>query len=213
LRHFDREMQAVLDGLKAGGQKPGLLLHVCCAPCSSSVLERLHGAFRVTVFFDNPNMDSACEYARRLEETRRLVQETGWAEALVHAPYEPEVYREAIRGLEGEPEGGLRCRACFALRLRRAAREGKARKLGYFTTTLTLSPLKDAVLLNQLGEEAAAEAGATFLASDFKKRGGYPRSIELSRLHHLYRQDYCGCAFSKIERDRRRESCIKAADK
>ncbi|MDD4080220.1 MAG: epoxyqueuosine reductase QueH [Eubacteriales bacterium] len=206
MRHFDREMREILHGLKAGGEKPGLLLHVCCAPCSSSVLERLYEAFRVTVFFDNPNMDSNDEYTRRLEETRRLVRETGWADALVHAPYEPEVYLEAIRGLESEPEGGLRCRACFALRLSRAARETKARGLDYFTTTLTLSPRKDAALLNQLGEEAGEEAGAAFLASDFKKRGGYPRSIELSRLHQLYRQDYCGCAFSKIERDRRRES-------
>ena len=212
MRHYDREMQEVLGALKAGDQRPGLLLHVCCAPCSSSVLERLHAAFKLKVFFDNPNMDSGREYAWRLEEARRLVAQTGWAEEIIEAPYEPAAYREAIRGLEGEPEGGLRCRACFALRLSRAAREARARNLPYFTTTLTLSPRKDAALLNELGEAAGQEAGVAFLASDFKKRGGYPRSIELSRLHQLYRQDYCGCAFSKIERDRRRESCKQAAD-
>ena len=207
MRQFDREMQAVLERLARGGERPGLLLHVCCAPCSSAVLERLHQAFRVQLFFDNPNMDSAGEFARRLAETRRLAEETGWAEAVLEAPYQPETWREAVRGLEGEPEGGRRCAACFALRLANAAREAKARGCACFTTTLTLSPRKDAALLNRLGEEAGAAAGIPFLASDFKKRGGYPRSIELSRLHGLYRQDYCGCVYSKIERDKRRESC------
>ncbi len=206
-RQFDREMQAVLEGLRAGGEKPGLLMHVCCAPCSSAVLERLHAAFQVTVFFDNPNMDSQEEFERRLLETCRLVQETGWAAAIVHSPYAPETWREAVRGLEQEPEGGRRCEACFVLRLKNAAREAKVRGCAYFTTTLTLSPRKDAALLNRLGEEAGKEAGVPFLASDFKKRGGYPRSIQLSRLHSLYRQDYCGCVFSKIERGRQRESC------
>lgn len=207
MRQFDREMQSVMTGLKAGGIKPGLLLHVCCAPCSSSVLERLAEAFRVRVFFDNPNLDSPEEFERRLSETRRLADETGWAKVVAASPYQPETWREAVRGLEGEPEGGLRCRACFALRLGNAAREAAVQGLPYFTTTLTLSPMKDAALLNSLGEEAAKAAGVTFLASDFKKRGGYPRSIELSRLHSLYRQDYCGCVFSKIERDKRLETC------
>lgn len=211
-RQFDREMQAVLERLARGGEKPGLLLHVCCAPCSSAVLERLHEAFRVTVFFDNPNMDSAPEFEKRLEETRRFIRETGWAEALVHSPYQPETWRKAVRGLEGEPEGGKRCAVCFALRLGNAAREARARGCAFFTTTLTLSPLKDAGLLNRLGEEAGAAAGVPFLASDFKKRGGYLRSLELSRLHSLYRQDYCGCVFSKIERDRRRESCRQGGE-
>ena len=206
VRQFDREMRAVLGQLEKGGERPGLLLHVCCAPCSSAVLERLHQVFSVRVFFDNPNMDSREEFDRRLEETRRLVSETGWAREVIHAPYTPEVYQEAVKGLEQEPEGGLRCQACFALRLGRAAREARERGCPYFTTTLTLSPHKDAALLNALGEEAAAQAGVTFLASDFKKRSGYPRSIELSRLHSLYRQDYCGCVFSKIERDKRRNS-------
>lgn len=207
MRQFDREMQRVMEGLQAEGKRPGLLLHVCCAPCLSSILERLKEAFRVTLFFDNPNLDSREEFERRLAETRRFARETGWADRVAASPYQPETWREAVRGLEAEPEGGLRCRACFALRLGNAAREAGRRGLPYFTTTLTLSPLKNAALLNALGEEAAAAAGVTFLASDFKKRGGYPRSIELSRLHSLYRQDYCGCAFSKIERDKRRDSC------
>ena len=207
MRQFDREMREALAGLKEKGGRPGLLLHVCCAPCSSSVLERLHEAFRVLVFFDNPNLDSAEEFARRLAETRRLAEETGWAEEIIAPPYAPETWREAVRGLEGEPEGGRRCEACFALRLKNAAREAKTRHCDYFTTTLTLSPRKDAPLLNRLGEEAGKAAGVTFLASDFKKRGGYPRSIELSRLHSLYRQDYCGCVFSKIERQKQKETC------
>jgi predicted adenine nucleotide alpha hydrolase (AANH) superfamily ATPase len=194
---FDRQMQATLDAHARSGERPSLLLHVCCAPCSSAVLERLNAAFRVTVHFDNPNLDSESEFALRAGEAQRLVRETGWAEGFILSPYEPQTWAAAIRGLEGEPEGGARCAACFRLRLGRAA--GLAKELGfdYFTTTLTLSPRKDAALLNRLGREAAEAAGVAFLPGDFKKRGGYARSVALSRQYGLYRQDYCGCVYSR----------------
>lgn len=196
-QNYDLLMQKTVSGLKTRGEKPLLLLHVCCAPCSSAVLERLRDDFRILVFFDNPNLDSAEEFALRAGETARLVDETGWADEVIVAPYDPRAYLEAVRGLEGEKEGGARCQACLRLRLSRAARMARERSCAFFTTTLTISPQKDAALLNQLGFEAGEAAGVPFLPSDFKKRGGFLRSVELSRAHSLYRQDYCGCAFSK----------------
>ncbi len=194
---FDGLMQEIISGMDGTGQKPLLLLHVCCAPCSSAVLERLAGMFRIIAYFDNPNIDSAEEHDLRAGETRRLADMTGWAEQVIVSPYDPDAFRTAVRGLEGEPEGGARCRVCFRLRLSRSTL--KAAELGccFFTTTLTLSPRKDATLLNGLGQEAGEAAGIRFLPSDFKKRGGYQRSILLSRQFSLYRQDYCGCAFSR----------------
>lgn len=195
--NHDRQMQDVISGFSVGGGKPLLLLHVCCAPCSSAVLERLRDAFRIIAFFDNPNIDTEAEHRLRAGETVRLAQETGWAERVIISPYDPGAFMAAVRGMEGEPEGGARCAECFRLRLSRSA--GAARDLGcdHFTTTLTLSPRKDAALLNRLGNEAGETHGVPFLPSDFKKRGGYLRSIQISRERGLYRQDYCGCAFSR----------------
>lgn len=201
-RNYMREMEALAAGL-AG--RPRLLLHACCAPCSSSVLEQLHRLFRVTVYFDNPNLDTAAEFDRRAAEEARFVAETGFAEAVEIVPYAPDAFRAAARGLENEPEGGARCAACFRLRLGNAARYAKAHGFDFFTTTLTVSPMKNAALLNAIGEEAAAAHGAVFLNSDFKKKEGYKRSIELSKAHALYRQDYCGCVYSRLERERRRD--------
>lgn len=200
---YDRRMLTLLDGLKAEGRRPRLLLHCCCAPCSSAVLERLQEAMEITLYYDNPNIDSAAEHERRGQELARLRQESGWGENLVVVPYAPERYAQAIRGLENTPEGGARCEACFRLRLNGAARYAAQHGFDWFTTTLTISPMKNAALLNRLGEEAALAAGSSFLASDFKKRGGFPRSTELSRQFDLYRQDYCGCALSRRERDAR----------
>ncbi len=194
---FDRRMAEIIAANASGGERPGLLLHVCCAPCSSAVLERLHAAFRVFVHFDNPNMDTADEYERRALEAERLVRGTGWAESFLLAPYDPETWEEAVHGLEGEPEGGARCAVCFRLRLSRAAQAAREASCDWFSTTLTLSPRKDAALLNRIGVEEGEIAGVPFLPSDFKKRGGYPRSIELSRELGLYRQDYCGCVYSR----------------
>lgn len=195
--NYDQLMQDAISRFSPSGEKPRLLLHVCCAPCSSAVLERLRGSFRILAFFDNPNLDSAEEFELRAEETERLVHETGWADEVIVSPYDPVVFEEAVRGLETEKEGGARCAACFRLRLNRSAGMARERNCAFFTTTLTLSPRKNAALLNQLGIQAGETAGVPFLPSDFKKRGGALRSIQLSQTFGLYRQDYCGCTFSK----------------
>ena len=202
--NYDRRMQQIIQSFQGREPKPRLLLHVCCAPCSSAVLERLGQAFRLVVYFDNPNLDTPEEHRLRAMEAERLVRLTGLAEQVIVTPYHPESYLLAIRGLEDAPEGGARCQACFRLRLSNAAREAKQQACDWFTTTLSISPHKNADLLNALGEEAGAAAGVPFLPSDFKKGGGYQRSLMLSREYQLYRQDYCGCVFSRIARDKRK---------
>ncbi|MHC1786034.1 MAG: epoxyqueuosine reductase QueH [Christensenellales bacterium] len=202
----DLLMQAFLDALPEAGEKPRLLLHCCCAPCSTAVLERLSRKLAVTLFYYNPNIDSAQEHERRAGELARLAEASGLAEGTVILPYAPDSFYQAVRGLEDEPEGGLRCQSCFHLRLREAARYAKREGYPLFTTTLTISPRKDAALLNRLGESIAHEEGVAFLASDFKKRGGFLRSTQLSRTYGLYRQDYCGCVFSRAQRDGRLSS-------
>lgn len=199
--NYQKEMENMIQGFKT---KPRLLLHVCCAPCSSAVLERLHPYFDVTVYFDNPNMDTEEEFTRRAKEEQRFVKETGLAKSVVVVPYAPERFLKAVRGLENEKEGGARCAVCFRLRLYDAARYAKDNGFDFFTTTLTISPLKNAALLNRIGEEAAEQMVVRFLPSDFKKKEGYKRSIELSKEHDLYRQDYCGCVFSRRERENQR---------
>ncbi len=182
-----------------GDRTPRLLLHCCCAPCSSAVLERLDGRFLLDAFFDNPNISPREEHDARLAELIRLAGEM----PLVRRPevlstgYAPETFLEAARGLEMEPEGGRRCEACFRLRLENAARRARDGGYEFFTTTLTISPLKDAALLNRIGLEMAERYGVRWLESDFKKKNGYTRSVELSRQYGLYRQNYCGCAFSR----------------
>lgn len=180
-----------------GGGK--LLLHSCCAPCSSACLERLHPAFETTVFFYNPNLDTLEEFEKRKGEQIRFLEETSFADFLCLG-YLSEEFEEISKGLEGEKEGGKRCEKCFILRLERTAREAKERKFDLFATTLTLSPLKNAALINRIGFEVQERVGIEYLPSDFKKRGGYLRSIALSREHNLYRQSYCGCKYSKRER-------------
>lgn len=203
--NYDALMQALIDRLPKDGQRPKLLLHCCCAPCSTAAMERLHQAFDITVYYYNPNIDTAAEHDLRARELQDFTARSGLAGEAVIRPYEPDAYLAAIRGLEQEPEGGARCQRCFALRLRQAARYAAQHGYDYFTTTLTISPLKNAALLNALGEQIGGEEGIPFLNSDFKKRGGYLRSTELSHAYGIYRQDYCGCAFSKAARDRRRE--------
>lgn len=194
-RNFDAEMQQELAG--AAGKR--LLLHSCCAPCSSHCLYELHGKVRVTVLYFNPNLDTREEYERRKAEQIRFLCETGWADIL-DCDYAPELFREASRGLEAEKEGGARCRACFELRLRYTAERAKQDGYDYFATTLTLSPLKNARLINEIGEALARETGVRYLPTDFKKRDGYLHSVRLSQEYGLYRQNYCGCEFSKRER-------------
>ena len=176
-----------------------LLLHSCCAPCSSYCLEEVAPVLKTTVFYFNPNLDSEKEYEHRKSEQLRLLIETGLADFL-DCDYSPELFAEVVRGLENEPEGGARCVKCFRLRLERTAKEAKARGYDFFGTTLTVSPLKNAKVINGIGFALEKELGIRYLPSDFKKRGGYLRSIELSKEHELYRQDYCGCEYSKRER-------------
>lgn len=194
--------QKVLDATLAGlpqAPRPKLLLHACCAPCSSYVIAYLSQYFDICLYFYNPNIAEAAEYERRLAEVRRLVAEMGLSERVTVAAgaYEPETFYAAVRGLEDEPEGGARCTECFTLRLAEAAAAAQARGADYFTTTLTISPHKDSERLNAIGQQLAAQAGVPYLCSDFKKREGFKRSTALSAQYGLYRQDYCGCVFSK----------------
>ena len=175
--------------------KPSLLLHSCCAPCSSSVLECLCDFFAVTVLYYNPNIFPAVEYQHRLETQKEVLEKTGFA-TLVEGNYQHSDYLSAVRGYESEPEGGARCEFCFRLRMEEAARLAKEGCYDYFATTLSVSPHKDAALLGRIGEELEACYGVKHLPSDFKKREGYKRSVALSNELGLYRQDYCGCEFS-----------------
>ena len=197
-RNFQKELDSCIEKLKLGGKVPSLLLHGCCAPCSSYVLEYLSEYFDITVFFFNPNIDTQEEYGHRARELTRLLgcMNLKRPASLIACEYEDGIFFEAVRGLENEPEGGLRCWKCYELRLRAAAKEAKKRGFDYFATTLTLSPHKDAAALNEIGERIAEELGVKYMVSDFKKKNGYIRSIELSKEYGLYRQNYCGCVFS-----------------
>lgn len=180
-----------------------LLLHSCCAPCSSYVLEYLSEYFEITVFYYNPNIAPEEEYRMRVEEQKKLIRQMPFRHPvhLIEGTYDPERFYAMAKGLEKVPEGGERCFGCFRLRLEETAKEAKKGGFDYFTTTLTISPLKNAQKLNEIGQQIAEEYGLAWLPSDFKKKNGYKRSIELSAEYELYRQNYCGCVFSK------RESC------
>lgn len=193
--NYDTHMQGVMDVLH--GERPRLLLHCCCAPCASVALERLEGAFDLTLFFDNPNMDSAREYERRADALKKLAEQWRPLQPVVCTPWEPDIFYRVAAGFEEEPERGRRCTACISLRLARSAAFAAAGGFDYMATTLTVGPRKDATLINRVGEQAAAQAGITFLLADFKKRGGFQRSVALSREYGLYRQNYCGCVYSR----------------
>lgn len=200
-RNYQREMEKVLETVQTTGEVPRLFLHSCCAPCSSYVLEYLSRYFRITVFYYNPNISPQEEYEERTREVARLIQElpANYPIQLVVGAYQPEKFYEAVKGHEEDPEGGERCGICFRLRLEEAARLASEGGYDWFTTTLTISPLKNAPYLNAIGEEMGEKYGVRFLNSDFKKKNGYKRSTELSAQYQLYRQNYCGCVFSKRE--------------
>jgi predicted adenine nucleotide alpha hydrolase (AANH) superfamily ATPase len=192
--NYNLEMERVISALPKG-QKPTLLLHSCCAPCSSACIERLKDIFDITIYYYNPNLDSEQEYLLRSTEQVRLAQELGVK--VIIDDYNQEEFLTAVKGHETSKEGGSRCGICFALRLDKTAKKAKQDGYDFFTTTLTISPLKNAERLNGIGYLAGERNGAKWLASDFKKKGGYLRSIELSKKYDLYRQNYCGCIFSK----------------
>jgi epoxyqueuosine reductase len=203
--NYERLLDELICRLEKSGEVPTLFLHCCCAPCSSYVLEYLSKYFRITTFYYNPNIFPQEEYAHRVAELKRFVSEfpTKYPVEFLEGAYEPERYYEAVRGLEREREGGARCRKCFELRLGEAARMAKSLNFDYFTTTLSISPMKNAAVLNEVGEAMAEKYGVRHLPSNFKRKGGFLRSTELSKEYGLYRQDFCGCVFSKEERDRR----------
>lgn len=190
--NYDALMLRALEG----AAEKRVLLQACCAPCASHCLSELAGKTRVTVYFYNPNLSDREEYEKRRAELLRLIGETGWADALDCA-YAPEDFAAVATGYEDAPEGGARCARCFRLRLEHTAAAAKENGYDLFGTTLTLSPLKNAELINRIGFEAGERYGVEYLPSDFKKRGGYQHSLDLSREHCLYRQNYCGCVFSK----------------
>ncbi len=201
-RNYQKELDSILEGLTRDGRVPRLLLHSCCAPCSSYVLEYLSRYFYITVLYYNPNIFPPSEYALRVREQESLISRMDFVYpvAFLEGSYRPETFYEAVKGLEGEPEGGKRCEKCYELRLLEAAKEAKAGDYDYFTTTLTISPLKSADKLNEIGRRLGTEYGVAYLPSDFKKRDGYKRSTQLSKEYGLYRQDYCGCVYSVRER-------------
>lgn len=192
--------------LEKSGGKPSLLLHVCCAPCSSWVLEYLHERFDITLWFFNPNIAPEEEYNYRCDELKRLVREMKLDIPIIEEVYDPKPFYELARGLEDLPERGERCRRCIGYRLKIAGEMAAKLHSDYFTTTLTISPHKDCAFINECGAEVSAECGVEYLFSDFKKHEGYKRSIELSRLYNLYRQDYCGCVYSKKAREKHNEA-------
>ena len=191
--NYQLELDRVLASLEG---RPGLLLHSCCGPCSSYVLEYLTRYFEVYLSYYNPNIQPEAEYELRLENQLKVIERIPGV-TLVPCAYDGAAYDEAVRGLEGEPEGGARCTECFRLRLEFAARECSRLGCDYFATTLTVSPHKDAQRINAIGLSLAGKYGVKWLPADFKKRNGYRRSIELSRELGLYRQNYCGCLYSK----------------
>ena len=189
------ELEKLINKLKEEGKRPSLLLHACCAPCASYPLEYLSKSFDVTLFYYNPNITEKTEYEKRLEELRRLSHEFGFN--VIDGVYDGKIFFEHSKGLEQEPERGKRCEKCFSLRLSKASEVATSFGFEYFATTLTLSPLKNATLINEIGLSVEKEGGTKYLPTDFKKKGGYLRSIELSNKYNLYRQNYCGCVFSK----------------
>ena len=200
--NFQKLLEKELKAISDSGRTPRLLLHACCAPCSSYVLEYLSEYFSITVYYYNPNISERAEYDKRAAELERLISVQPAKNPVSFAPgeYEPERFYEAVRGYESCREGGERCFICYGLRLSSAADAAKKGGFDYFTTTLSISPLKNAVKLNEIGKSQSERVGVPYLFSDFKKKEGYKRSIVLSREYGLYRQDHCGCVFSKREK-------------
>lgn len=201
--NYQKELEKLIEELKAKGRVPRLLLHSCCAPCSSYVLEYLSEHFQITVFYYNPNIYPEEEYVKRVQEQEELLRAMSPKHPVSFqaGSYDKEKFYEMAKGMENLSEGGSRCFRCYALRLSEAAREAKAGKYDYFTTTLSISPMKNAQKLNEIGMRIAEKYQVEYLLSDFKKKNGYQRSVELSKIYGLYRQDYCGCEFSYRERE------------
>lgn len=203
ITNYQKQLDSTILSLDKEGLTPTLLLHSCCAPCSSYVLEYLSSYFKITVFYYNPNIYPNEEYSRRVEEQRKLISvlEVKNPISFFEASYDTQRFFDISKGLEHEKEGGERCFKCYNLRLNETAIYAKENGFDYFTTTLSISPYKSAEKLNEIGNLLSQKYGAKYLFADFKKRNGYKRSIELSKQYNLYRQDYCGCIFSKQQKE------------
>lgn len=196
--NYSKELDRLLLNLSQKDETIDIMLHACCAPCSSYCIEYLSEYADITVFFYNPNISCDAEYMKRAAELKRLIRESDYKNKVSYteADYEPDEFFDAVKGYESCPEGGERCFICYEQRLRRTAKEAKKRGFTYFCSTLTISPLKSAAKINEIGIKVAKEENVMWLPSDFKKKNGYKRSIELSKEHSLYRQNYCGCIYS-----------------
>ena len=206
-RNYQRELDEIINKLRTTGERPVLFLHCCCAPCSSYVLEYLSEYFQMVLYFYNPNITDAAEYEKRKAELMRLVREGGYPGGIdiLDEDFDSSLFFQMTRGLEEEPECGRRCFICYEMRLRKTAQMAVGKGADYFCTTLSISPHKRADKLMEIGERLGDEYGIAYLPSDFKKKNGYKRSIELSTQHQLYRQDYCGCVYSREERERTKQ--------
>lgn len=200
--NYEILMENQLKEIEKTGIKPKLLLHSCCAPCSSAILEFLQNYFDITVYFYNPNITFEEEYYKRLNEQREYHEKRGYSIKVIEGKYDPkEDFFKQVKGLEDRREGGERCFKCYTLRMEATAQKAKELGFDYFSTVLSISPLKNAQWINEIGEELSEKYGIKFLNGDFKKKNRYLRSTEISREYELYRQDYCGCVFSKMERE------------
>ena len=204
--NYDLLMEEQIKNMNEGST---LLMHACCAPCSSACLERLGNYFDISILYYNPNITDKDEYLKRVEEIKKFISgfKTKYPIKLIEGRYDPKEFFEIAKGLEDEPERGKRCFKCYKLRLEETAKVAEEKEFDYFCTTLTLSPYKNATWLNEIGEELNNKYNSTYLYSDFKKKNGYKRSIELSKEFDLYRQDYCGCVYSlrdEIERKKKK---------
>ncbi len=201
--NYQKELEKLIEKNQKENRVPALFLHSCCAPCSSYCLEYLAEFFHITLFYYNPNISPKMEYETRVEEQKRLVEalnhKVTYPIEMVEGNYDPERFYEMAKGKEDLPEGGERCFECYKLRLKEAGLYAKEGNFDYFTTTLSISPLKNAQKLNEIGNKIADEVDVAYLPSDFKKKNGYKRSTELSKEYDLYRQNYCGCVYSKLD--------------
>ena len=206
--NYQKELDKLIIKFTEEGQVPSLLLHSCCAPCSSYCIEYLSQFFYVTVFYYNPNIYPDEEYYHRVKEQQRFIKEfpTKYPVKFIEGDYDKSSFYEIAKGLEKEPEKGKRCHRCYDLRLRRTAAVAKEKGFDFFSTTLTISPMKDSQVLNEIGDSIGKELGINWLYSDFKKREGYKRSTEISREYDMYRQDYCGCVYSYNERQLQKQA-------
>ena len=211
--NYDLKMEEILKEIRESGERKRLLIHSCCGPCSSSVLEYLKDYFKIDIYFYNPNITFDYEYYARIVEQKEMLEKLEWDMNVIEGMYDPkEDFFKKIKGLENEPEGGARCYSCYDIRIGETAKKAKEEGYDFFTTVLSISPMKNVNYINEIGEKYSKEYEIPFLFADFKKKNRYLRSVQISKELDMYRQEYCGCVFSKVEiekRDREKEEKLK----